>query len=123
MPHTIYAAAEAAGRRIEQDWGSLVWTAGAPIGNAEGLTLGRVTIRKGCSNPRHAHCNCEEVLYLLAGRLEHHTGDQNGALEPGDTLTVPAGVFHNATCIGGQDADMIVAYSSANRDFVKENRE
>jgi hypothetical protein len=41
------------------------------------------------------HPNCEEALYLLSGRLEHHTGEDRGVLEPGDTLMVAAGEFHN----------------------------
>ena len=41
------------------------------------------------------HPNCEEVLYLLAGRVEHTLGDQSFTLETGDTLAIPAGVFHN----------------------------
>ncbi|MHC4714265.1 MAG: cupin domain-containing protein [Planctomycetota bacterium] len=91
--------------------------AGGAVGNAQGLTLGRVVIRKGQSNPRHAHSNCEEALYLLAGRLEHTVGGEKVTLEAGDTLVIPAGVFHNALSIGDSDADMIVAYSSGTREF------
>ena len=107
-------------KRIDEDWGSLTWLAGEKFGNAEGLTLGRVVIKKGCSNPRHGHTNCEEALYLLAGELEHTFGDKVVRMKAGDTLTVPAGIYHNATSVGDVDADMIVAYSSAQRDFVKE---
>jgi len=108
-------------RRIEEEWGSLTWLAGAKYGNAEGLTLGRVVIKRGCSNPRHGHATCEEVLYLMAGELEHSIGNQVVRLRAGDTLTVPAGVFHNARSVGTVDADMIVAYSLATRDFVLES--
>jgi len=106
--------------RIEEPWGALQWLAGGKIGNAAGLTLGRVVIKPGQNNPRHAHANCEEVLYLLAGELEHSIGNRKVQLKAGDTLTVPAGVFHNAVSVGSVAADMIVAYSSANRDFVLE---
>ena len=69
------------------------------------------------ANPRHYHTTCEEVLTLLAGQIEHTMGDEQVVMEPGDTLVVPAGVPHNATCVSSTDADMIVAYSSADRDF------
>ncbi|HUV64275.1 MAG TPA: ThuA domain-containing protein [Sedimentisphaerales bacterium] len=105
---------------INEDWGSLTWLAGKNIGNAEGLVLGRVTIKAGKSNPRHRHPNCEEVLYLLKGRLEHTLGDQTFTLSAGDTITVGPGVFHNATCIGNEDADMIVVYSEGIRGFEPE---
>jgi mannose-6-phosphate isomerase-like protein (cupin superfamily) len=120
LNHSVHTNEEAEKSKTEAAWGSLTWLAGAQIGNAVGLTLGRVVIRKGEANPRHCHRNCEEVLYLMAGRLRHSVGASTVALSPGDSLTVPAGMFHNATSIGEEDADMIVAYSSADRDFVLE---
>jgi len=105
---------------ISEDWGSLVWLAGKTIGNAEGLVLGRVTIKAGKSNPRHRHPKTEEVLYLLKGRLEHTMGEKTFTLSAGDTITIPPGVFHNAACIGREDADMIVVYSEGIRDFEPE---
>ena len=120
MKSSVRGASEAAAHRIVEDWGSLTWLAGQKIGNAEGLTLGRVVIRKGQSNPRHSHPNCEEALYLLAGRLEHTLGDEKVILEPGDTIVLDAGIPHNATNTGKEDADMIVVYSSGTRGFQPE---
>jgi mannose-6-phosphate isomerase-like protein (cupin superfamily) len=122
MDRNHYTATEAEAARREENWGSLTWLANQQIGNADGLTLGFVIIKEGEANPRHAHLTCEEALYLLRGRLEHTIGDQKVILEARDTLTVPAGVFHNAVNIGTEDAEMIVAYSSATRDFVLETR-
>ena len=120
MKSSVLSASDAAADRIVEDWGSLTWLAGQKIGNAQGLTLGRVVIRKGQSNPRHSHPNCEEVLYLLKGRLEHTLGDEKVILAPGDTIVLDAGIPHNATSIGEEDADMIVAYSSGARGFQPE---
>jgi len=103
--------------QINEIWGSLCWLASKKIGNAEGITLGRVVIKSGQSNPRHRHGNCEEVLYLLRGKLEHSIGDEQVVMEAGDTLVVPAGIVHNAVSLGEEDADMIVAYSSGEREF------
>lgn len=118
MKPSIHTAGEAGGRRIDKAWGSLTWLAGGETGAGERLTLGRVVIRRGCANERHAHRGCEEVLHLLAGRLEHRTGEERGILEAGDTLVVPPGLFHSAKSVGEVDAEMIVAYSSARRDYV-----
>jgi quercetin dioxygenase-like cupin family protein len=120
MGYTVRSAAEAEGERIVEQWGSLNWLASAQIGNAKGVTVGRVTIKPGKANPRHSHSTCEEVLYLLTGRLEHWIGDASVILEAGDTLTVPANVAHYAANVGDEDADMIVAYSSGVRDFYLE---
>lgn len=104
-------------QRRDENWGSLLWLANGELGNADGLTLGRVVIKRGQSNPRHRHPNCEEVLYLLGGELQHTLGDETFTLRAGDTLSIPAGVWHNAVSGGEQDADMIVVYDSAQREF------
>lgn len=120
MDFFVRTSNEADADRVETDWGSLCWLAGRKIGNAEGLTLGRVVIKPGRSNPAHSHGNCEEALYLLRGRLRHVAGDQSVMLEAGDTLTVAAGVAHHAVNVGEADADMIVAYSAGEREFTAE---
>jgi quercetin dioxygenase-like cupin family protein len=106
---------------IHEDWGHLTWLAGTKYGNAEGLVLGRVTLKAGMSNPRHRHPRCEEVLYMLQGKIVHSIGDENYTLTAGDTLTIPAGVFHGAKCTSEEDADMIVAYSEGIRLFEPES--
>jgi quercetin dioxygenase-like cupin family protein len=120
MSYSVRTAAESAAATIQEDWGSLTWLASAPLGNAANMTVGRVVIRKGKSNPRHCHANCHEVLYLLAGTLEHTMGEKVTTLNPGDTLVVASNVPHNARSIGDVDADMIVVYDSGRRDFRKE---
>lgn len=117
MQNHLYQAGQAQASRKETDWGQLCWLANREIGNAEGLTFGRVRINRGKSNPRHRHDNCEEVLYLLAGKLDHSLGDDSFVLEPGDTLIIPPNTPHAAVSIGAEDADMIVAYNSAERGF------
>jgi quercetin dioxygenase-like cupin family protein len=120
MHYTVRSAAESASTHIREPWGSLRWLASAAIGNAEDVTLGHVIIRAGQANPRHSHTTCQEVLYLLRGRLRHTVGDATVTLEAGDTLTVAANVPHHAVNVGDEDAEMIVAYSSGRRDFVLE---
>ena len=93
------------------------WLASEELTQSNGVTLGRVVIRKGQSNPRHCHATCDEVLYLIRGRLVHTIGPDSITTDPDDTINIPAGVFHNATSIGDEDADMIVAYSTGKRDF------
>ena len=102
---------------IHEDWGALTWLASQGQGNATGVTLGRVVIDPGESNPGHYHHNGEEILYLLKGRLKHWVGDEIVVLEAGDTLSIPADVPHRAVNVGDEPADMIVAYSTGDRDF------
>jgi quercetin dioxygenase-like cupin family protein len=103
----------------EFPWGSITWLVNGAIGNSETLTVGRVVIKKGCRNGEHRHGNCDEVLHLLQGELEH-TGAPDGGtfhMKAGDTISLPAGMKHYATSVGTEDAVMIVCYSSAWREM------
>jgi quercetin dioxygenase-like cupin family protein len=51
----------------------------------------------------------------------HSLGNETFTLSAGDTITIPAGVFHDAKCISDEDADTIVAYSEGIRQFEKES--
>lgn len=119
MSINLRSASDVEQKRINEPWGSLRWLASQSLGNAEGLTLGRVIIKPGMANPRHLHHASEEVLYLLAGRLEHWIGEEKVIVEAGDTLVVPPHLPHQAINIGDVDADMIVAYPTGKRDFVE----
>lgn len=105
----------AGGEALEFDWGRIVWLVSGSLGNSGTMTFGRVTIRAGHSNPRHRHPNCDEVLHLLSGRLEHTLGDARFVMEPGDTISIPTGAWHNARALGDKDADMTISFSSPDR--------
>jgi len=102
---------------IREDWGSLTWLASRALGNAQGLTVGYATIKAGHTNPRHRHPKSEEVLYLLKGRINHTLDDKTITMSAGDVVTIKPGVFHNASCIGTEDAEMVIVYSSGTRGF------
>jgi len=104
--------------REESDWGTLAWFISAAAGNSDKLTLGRVVIRPGQSNPRHAHRTCDEVLYLFSGELIHYADDMAPVrMRPRDAISIPAGVFHYAACVSETEAEMLVVYSSPARDI------
>ena len=121
MARVVYTAEEAKHDAKHEDWGSLSWKASLDVGNAQDLTVGRVVIKKGKSNPRHRHPTTEEALYLTRGKLRHSVGDATYELEAGDTLVIAPGILHHAENLGSEDADMIVVYSKGKRDFELEN--
>ena len=106
------------GDRHEFEWGSITWLHNEGFSGSEELTIGEVIIKAGCSNPMHTHGNCEEALYLLEGELDHTCGDEpSSILKPGSAICIQRGIPHNAKCISSNDARMVVAYSSANREM------
>lgn len=116
MKH-VHSASEATESAGQHTWGSLRWLAGSELGNSDKLAMAYVVIKQDHANPRHRHNTCEEVLYLISGALDHSVGEQHYNLKAGDTIVIPAGVFHNAVNTGEEDAHMVVVYSAAERDF------
>ena len=101
---------------VEQPWGRLRWLVDGERCPGAGMTLGVVEIAPGESNQRHMH-DCEEVLYLIAGELEHAIGDEWVRLRAGDAIRIPKGTPHQARNVGGSTARMVVAYDSPRRGF------
>ena len=107
--------------KIETAWGSLQWLVKGADGVSEAMTLGRVTIRPGSSNPHHQHPNCEEVLYVESGEIEHTLPDgESVRMRHGDSIVIPQGIWHHARNIGDGDAVVIVAFNSAWRETIGE---
>ena len=103
------------GSVLDFDWGQIVWLVSYAQKNSDVMTFGRVTIKASMANPRHRHPNCDEILHLLSGQLEHSLGDERFPMNPGDTISIPTGVYHNARSIGPEDAVMVICFSSADR--------
>ena len=104
------------GEVLKLDWGQIVWLVSGALKNSDTMTVGRVLIRAGCGNPVHRHPNCDEVLHVLRGRVEHSLGTSLHVMNPGDAISIPAGVWHNARALDGADAEMVICFSSAIRE-------
>ena len=107
--------------KSEFDWGNLTWFAGRSSGNSTEMTIGRCILKPGQSNPRHYHPNCTEILVVIEGRIAHTgAGGLKAELGKGDTVTIPANIWHQATNIGEVEAVLFIAFSSADRQTVGE---
>jgi quercetin dioxygenase-like cupin family protein len=101
---------------VETDWGRLTWLASGQLGNSATMTVGQCLIRPGKANPRHSHPNCEEVLYVLTGRISHTVdGGREAEMSVGDVVSVPPNTVHNARNIGTEDAVLAISFSSPER--------
>ena len=114
---TIERAVTVAGQGevLDLDWGRIVWQTARSLGNSQTMTFGLVTISAGEANPRHRHPNCDEILHLVSGQIEHSLGDESFVMNAGDTISIPTGVVHNARTISAHDAEMVICFSSADR--------
>lgn len=121
MSETRSAVARTSEYEVEEtSFGRLVWMVSGKRGNSSTMTVGKCYINPGQANPRHFHPNCDEVLYVVRGRIEHTVEDERTTMGPGDVVSIPAGKLHNATNIGDEEAEFVIAFSTPDRQTVGE---
>ncbi|WP_410793138.1 cupin domain-containing protein [Kribbella sp. C-35] len=103
-----------------QEWGKLEWMVSGAIGNSDTMTVGRCTIEPGQQNPPHHHPNCDEILHVVSGTIDHRLGDRQLPMSAGDTISIPVGTVHNARNVGSEPAVLLIAFSTAERKVVGE---
>lgn len=96
----------------------LLWGVSAALGNSERMTVGWCLLDPGAANGRHYHPNCDEVLAVVRGRIIHSWNSTEIEMSEGDVISLPQGVVHNARNIGDQQAQLLICFSSADRQTV-----
>lgn len=98
-------------------WGSIEWLANAEAGNAAELSLARMTLRAGQAVGAHRHGNAEESIYVVRGEVECRDDSGTRRLAAGACAVVPRGRLHGIVNVGDADAELLLGYSSARRQF------
>jgi quercetin dioxygenase-like cupin family protein len=105
-------------KEVKYPWGWIRWLMNAELDPGAAQTVGVVEIAPGQRNPLHKHPNCEEILYLLSGTLDHSVGDKHVILHAGDILRVPRDTPHQGINIGTEPARAVISYDSGTRQMV-----
>src|SRR5436190_5941664 len=116
--HLIARGAPTAEPEVNAAGYTIKWLFSGQTAPGAEQTLGYVVIEPGQKNPLHAHPNCEELLYLISGELDHSLDGAMYRLRPGDAIRVPAGARHDARSVGAEPAKMVVCYSVPDRQIV-----
>jgi quercetin dioxygenase-like cupin family protein len=58
----------------------------------------------------HVHGNCDQVLYLMEGRLKVISDEAEEILDPGDLGFIPEGVPHEVICMT-EEAKFLVLFA------------
>lgn len=103
-----------------QPWGRLEWMVSGAAGNSDTLTVGKCFILPGQQNPAHHHPNCDEVLHVLRGTIVHRVDEDLVQMGPGDTISIPSGSVHHARNAGEDEAELLICFSTAQREVVGE---
>jgi uncharacterized RmlC-like cupin family protein len=103
---------------LEQfSWGSMCWLSSTRITGAEGTSVARLVIDPGMKTESHFHPNCEEVLLLVHGQVDHEVGGIRTSHVLGDGVLIPAGVAHHSTNLGNESAEALLFGSGASTLF------
>ena len=104
----------------EFSWGNIHWSMNSELAGSEHLTVGRVEINPHSNNPRHYHPNCDEVVYVVSGRIAHLVDEQWYEMEAGDAIHVPQGVWHQGRNQADEPAILVISYNTGLRQTVGE---
>jgi quercetin dioxygenase-like cupin family protein len=86
------------------DWGRLGWLSNPPATGAKHLTVIDVTLSPGKGHDFHKHPDQEEVILVIAGRVEQWVDREKRILGPGDSAYIPADVVHASFNVGPGEA-------------------
>lgn len=75
------------------------------------LSLAEATIAPGQSTTRHRHHATEEIYYVLSGEGTVEVAARQHRVHSGDTVLIPPGAEHRATCIGDMPLRLLCACS------------
>ena len=89
------------------DWGQLRWLSNPPSTGAKDLTVINVTLAPGKGHDFHKHPDQEEVIYVIAGRVEQWVDREKRILGPGDSAFLPADTVHASFNVGDTDANIV----------------
>lgn len=107
----------------EYPWGQIRWSANAELGGSDHLTVGRVDINPHSENPQHYHPNCDEVVYIVSGRITHLVGDESFPMTAGDATVIPKNVLHQAVNQEEETSVLLVTYDTGRRETVFEGQQ
>lgn len=93
---------------LTKDWSAIDWTPVRPgvdrkTFSAEGATLALHRLAPGHEPRPHSH-PYEQIVYIVAGEVLFHVGDDVQRLGAGGLLVVPPDVLHYAEVVGDQPA-------------------
>lgn len=88
------------------DWNSLPWTpvrdgVERKVFSGDGATLALHRLMPGHEPRPHSHVH-EQIVYILAGTIRFHVGDEEHLVGPGGLLAIPSNVRHWGEVVGDE---------------------
>jgi quercetin dioxygenase-like cupin family protein len=89
------------------DWGRLGWMSNPPNTGARDLTVIDVALLPGKGHNFHRHPDQEEVIVVLAGKVEQWIDRDKRVLTAGDAAFIPADMVHASFNVGDREAKLL----------------
>ena len=83
-------------RLAEMPFGKLSWLSGPLACGAKDLAIMEVHLQPQGGHSFHYHADQEELIYVLAGRIEQWLGQERRVLAAGDAIVIPRGAVHGS---------------------------
>jgi quercetin dioxygenase-like cupin family protein len=97
----------------ELPWGPHEWLARAGLTESKLLQLVRVTMPGGKAHRFHRHPALEELLYVVAGRVEQWVGREKRVLAAGELAHVPVNEVHGSYNVFAEPVTFLAVLSPA----------
>lgn len=89
------------------DWGRLGWLSNPPNTGARQLTVIDVNLDPGKGHNFHKHPDQEEVILVVAEKVEQWVDRQKRILGAGDSAFIPGDVVHASFNVGDKPAKIV----------------
>lgn len=66
------------------------------------MSVAEATVQPGGQTFMHVHKQSQEIYHITGGSALMNLGDEEIAVEPGDTVLIPAGMSHNVRNTGSE---------------------
>ncbi|WP_210211145.1 cupin domain-containing protein [Borborobacter arsenicus] len=103
------------------DWDAIEWT---PVRqgverkafSGAGATVALHRLHPGHEPKPHSHVN-EQIVYILAGTVDFHIGDEVVRLSAGGLAVVPPNVMHHAEVVGDEPVLNLDVFTPARPEY------
>jgi len=110
--------------RIEEfEWGRMEWL--ADHGSHPGLdaSLAKMVLRGERASPCHRHDTCAEIVHIISGAVTLNIdGHDPRHMNAGTTAVVPMNVAHWFVNASQNEVELMITYTSGERDYVEVDR-
>lgn len=103
--------------KTKYEWGYMIWYLDEVKKKDLDISTAKMVMRPNTKSQEHYHSNCYEQLIIISGDLELVVDRETINLHQGESFLINPKAHHYLMNSGGNDVEIIIAYSAAARDY------